>query len=117
VKAVVLKDHISPELLKAIKRNQKKEFIAIESAKTLISFFTLLRKAISIEVDDNSIDLVTTIKMEISSAKIADYGDAIDYMNKQMELIENWKLAEAELRIERLSDSLSSNAKKLRIEE
>ena len=117
VKAVVLKDHTSPELLKATKRSQKKEFTAIESAKTLTSFFTLLRKAISIEVDDNSIDLVTTIKMEISSAKIADYGDATDYMSKQVELVENWKIAEVELRVERISDRLTANEKKLRTEE
>ena len=117
VKAVVLKDHTSPELLKATKRSQKKELTAIESAKTLTSFFTLLRKAVSTEVDDSSIDLVTTIKMEISSAKIADYGDATDCMSKQVELVENWKTAEVELRVERISDSLTESAKKLRTEE
>ena len=112
VKGVVLRDHVSPELLKATKKNQSKEYTATESTKTLVNFFALLRKAIGLEVDDNTTDLVTTIKKEISNLKISQFGDATEYISKQQDLVRNWIEAEIALRVERLPDSLSDGQRK-----
>jgi hypothetical protein len=58
--------------------------------------------------------LVTTIKKEISNLKISQFGDAIEYINKQQDLVRNWIEAEVALRIERLPDSLSNDQRKAR---
>ena len=71
---------VSATLIKDDKasKNQSKEYIATESTKTLVNFFTLLRKAIGTEVDDNTTDLVTTTKKEIYKRDLPHRSSYVD---------------------------------------
>ena len=75
-KGTILRNHISEELLKPIKR-KKTEFSAIEDSVSLVTFMQLLMAAIKLELGWNNISEERKLYKEITESTVKETGCAI----------------------------------------
>ena len=89
-KGIILRNHISEDVLKPIKR-KKTEFSAIEDSASLVKFMKLLMAAIKKELGWNTVSEERQLYKEITESTVKQTGCAITYLNNARELIDQYK--------------------------